>query len=118
VNWLDALQHWLAVHTGTVNEPGGYYGFFSGFGSDLGEIALIGALWAAWHRVNCHTKGCLRIGRQRVEGTTYVVCRKCHPDGKPTRAHILAAHRAHKERLAAGSGKDGTDGSQRSGQGL
>jgi hypothetical protein len=28
------VDHWLAVHTGTVNEPGPYYGFWSGFGSD------------------------------------------------------------------------------------
>jgi hypothetical protein len=28
---LDAPQfgHWLQVHTGTVNEPGPYYGFWS-----------------------------------------------------------------------------------------
>jgi hypothetical protein len=28
------VDHWPAVHTGTVNEPGPYYGFWSGFGSD------------------------------------------------------------------------------------
>jgi len=38
------LLHWLAVHTGTVDEAGPYYGFWSGFGSDLGEAALIGAV--------------------------------------------------------------------------
>jgi hypothetical protein len=31
------VDHWLAVHTGTVNEPGPYYGFWSGFGSNLTE---------------------------------------------------------------------------------
>jgi hypothetical protein len=97
VNWF---LHWLAVHTGTVNEPGPYYGFWSGFGSDIGEVALLGAIFAGWHRVNCHVRGCWRIGRQHVEGTTYVVCRKHHPDGKPTHHHILAMHRAHKAKEA------------------
>jgi hypothetical protein len=34
--------HWLEVHTGTVNEPGPYYGFWSGFGSDLEEFGILG----------------------------------------------------------------------------
>jgi hypothetical protein len=36
------VDHWLAVHTGTVNEPGPYYGFWSGFGSDIAEFGIIG----------------------------------------------------------------------------
>lgn len=92
------VQHWLAVHTGSSNTSGAppNYNFWSGAGSDISEIALIGAVFAGWHRVNCHTKGCWRIGRQRVEGTTFVVCRKHHPDGKPTHHRILAMHRAHQ----------------------
>ena len=39
-----AFGHWLQVHTGTVNEPGPYYGFWSGFGSDLGEFGILGAV--------------------------------------------------------------------------
>jgi len=41
VAWVlhaSLVNHWLAVHTGTVNEPGPYYGFWSGFGSDLAEF--------------------------------------------------------------------------------
>jgi hypothetical protein len=38
------VDHWLAVHTGTVNEPGPYYGFWSGFGSDIAEFGIIGAI--------------------------------------------------------------------------
>src|SRR5690348_18359155 len=38
--------HWLQVHTGTVNEPGPYYGFWSGFGSDLEEFGILGAIGA------------------------------------------------------------------------
>src|ERR1700753_3900649 len=38
------LGHWMQVHLGITDEPGPYYGFFSGSGSDLGEVALIGGL--------------------------------------------------------------------------
>ena len=40
------VGHWLQVHTGTVNEPGPYYGFWSGFGSDLEEFGILGAIGA------------------------------------------------------------------------
>ena len=70
------LQHWLAVHTGTLNEPGGYYGFWSGFGSDLGEVTLLAAVLGVYHRHNCHTKGCWRIGRHVVAGTPW--CNRHH----------------------------------------
>jgi hypothetical protein len=71
VLWRLPFQHWLAVHTGTDNEPGGYYGFFSGFGSDLGEVTLVVALFGAWHHVNCHQDGCWRIGKHKVAGTPW-----------------------------------------------
>jgi hypothetical protein len=105
VNWL---LHWLAVHTGTVNESGPYYGFWSGFGSDLGEVTLIGAVVAGYRHSNCHTRHCWRIARHPVEGTPYKVCRRCHPTvptKAPTRSHILAAHheaRRLKERNGHG----------------
>ena len=41
--WLQhagLFGHWLQVHTGTVNEPGPYYGFWSGFGSDIAEFSI------------------------------------------------------------------------------
>lgn len=69
--WLHHLLHWLAVHTGTVNEPGPYYGFWSGFGSDIGEVALLSGLFAMIHKHNCHEQGCLRIGRHTVDGTPW-----------------------------------------------
>jgi hypothetical protein len=49
VIWLQharLFRHWLQVHTGTINEPGPYYGFWSGFGSDLEEFAILGAIGA------------------------------------------------------------------------
>ena len=78
---MSVLLHWLAVHTGTVNESGPYYGFFSGFGSDLGEIALIGGIIGMYRKVNCHEPRCLRIAHHEIEidGVKYKVCRRHHP---------------------------------------
>ena len=78
------IQHWLALHTGTVNEPGPYYGFWSGFGSDLSEAALIGAVGGALagllHKHNCHERGCWRIGRHQVEGSPW--CNRHHQSAR------------------------------------
>ena len=84
------LLHWLAVHTGTINESGPYYGFFSGFGSDLGEIAIVGGLISIYRRHNCHVHGCWRVGRHQVTGTSHVVCRRHHPDGPLTHGQLMA----------------------------
>jgi hypothetical protein len=91
VGWL---LHWLTVHTGSSNTPGApaNYNFWSGFGSDLGELALIGGLVAIYKRHTCHVHRCWRIGRHQVEGTPHVVCRKHHPDGHLTAGDIHAAH--------------------------
>jgi hypothetical protein len=100
MSWLHHLQHWLAIHTGTVNEPGVYYGFWSGFGSDIGEYAIVlglgAGLYHAFRRHNCHEPRCWRIGLHRVEGTPFIACRKHHPllaDTKLTKGHMTEAYR-------------------------
>jgi hypothetical protein len=93
VSWWHVLQHWLAVHTGTVNEAGPFYGFFSGFGSDLGELTLIGGMLAVYRKHNCHVRHCPRIGKHQVDGTPYVVCFRHSPHGIPTHEDVLDAHR-------------------------
>ena len=86
--------HWLAVHTGTVNEPGPYYGFWSGFGSDIGELAIIGGMVGIYRKHNCSVHRCWRIGRHRVPGTDHSCCRKHTPGGAPTHDEVIAAHEA------------------------
>jgi hypothetical protein len=76
---LWPFLHWLAIHLGTENEPGVYYGFWSGFGSDVSEFAIILAAIGLFRKHNCHVRGCWRIARHPIEGTPYVVCRKHHP---------------------------------------
>ena len=76
---MGPLQHlwwWIEIHTGTVQESGPYYGFFSGFGSDLGEVALIGGIVALVRHHNCHNHGCWRLGKHTTPDG-YKLCKKC-----------------------------------------
>jgi hypothetical protein len=68
------IGNWLYNIMG-LKGTGPIYGFWSGLGSDILEFALIGTLW---HMVNCHVKGCWRLGHH-VNGT--VVCHR-HRKGK------------------------------------
>lgn len=74
--WWHPILHFLGID----NVSGYAYGFWSGFGSDLGEIALVGAVIGIYRKHNCHVKGCWRIGKHPVDSTPFVVCRKHHPD--------------------------------------
>jgi hypothetical protein len=105
IAFFDAARHWFALHTGIIHGgPDQYYNFWSGFGSDLGEATLISAVgigvYTGVRKVNCHTKGCWRIGHHVLEGTPYILCRHHHP-GVPTsgatQEHILELHRKHME---------------------
>jgi len=67
------LGHWLQIHTGTINESGPYYGFWSGFGSDLEEFGILGAVGAAIYQLvkkyNCHEPGV--IARELWQATEW-----------------------------------------------
>jgi hypothetical protein len=80
-----------------------WYDFWSGFGADLGQIALVGAAIGLYRKHNCHVHRCWRIAKQQVEGTQWMVCHKHHPDGKPTGDDMdrLAADRRHREAQAS-----------------
>jgi hypothetical protein len=95
------LLYWLQFHTGTINEAGPYYGFFSGFGSDLGEYVIatsvLGGLYHAVKKNNCHTHGCLRIGSYPTKDG-YKVCKPCHFEIEgthPTIEHLKVRHQFH-----------------------
>lgn len=97
------IRDWLALHTGVQNGgPDPYYNFWSGIGSDIGEVTLITAVgvgvYTGVRKANCHTKGCWRIGHHQLEGTPYILCRHHHPEipnGGATHADILEHHRRH-----------------------
>ena len=115
IAFFDVVRHWLALHTGTLHGgPDLYYNFWSGFGSDLGEATLITAVgvgvYTGVRKVNCHTKGCWRIGHHPLEGTPYILCRHHHPDVPSNGAsheHILEQHRKYKEAQRASGAATG-----------
>lgn len=91
---LNALAHFF----GLDNLSGPQYGFWSGVGSDISEVAILGGVIQLYRRHNCHVDGCHRIGKHRVDGTPFTVCPKHHPEvpEKVTAKHIHLAHRLRR----------------------
>lgn len=90
-------MNWLVHILGIDNMSGRWYGFWSGFGSDIGQITLVGALAAFYRRHTCHVdtpRYCWRWAAHPVAGTPYRACKKHHPQvpDKISAAHIAAAH--------------------------
>lgn len=69
------IWHWFLHFTGADNVSGPWYGFWSGFGSDIGEVTLIAAVLGAARHKNCHVKGCWRLGHSDPEHG-HPVCRR------------------------------------------
>jgi hypothetical protein len=111
VSWIlngSIVDRWLAVHTGLDDLSGPWYGFWSGIGSDLGELALIGAVATATYQLvrkyNCHEPGCWRVGAHPAAGGQFLLCYRHHPDfqgRKPTHDMIERLHAQHLEHQAA-----------------
>ena len=91
-NPLAHLWYWIEVHVGAVRETRAYYGWWSGFGSDLGEVTLLGGAIAVWHHHNCHNGGCWRLGKHATPDG-YKLCKTCV--GKPKTA--LTLHEVHTD---------------------
>jgi len=107
VAWVlhaSLVNHWLAVHTGTVNESGPYYGFWSGFGSDLAEFSILGAIGTGVYQLvkkyNCHEPGCWRVGTHPAAGGQFLLCYRHHPDFRGTRPTHEMIERLHSQHLA------------------
>jgi hypothetical protein len=101
------VDHWLAIHTGTANESSAYYAFWSGFGSDIAEFGLLGAVvttaYQTFKKYNCHEAHCWRIGNHPAAGGQFSLCYRHHPDyqgTKPTADIIGRLHRDHLQRQA------------------
>ena len=90
MNGIDSFFHHVLTWTGTFNESGGWYGFWSGFAGGFGILTI---LVVGYRKINCHTQRCWRIGHHDLvvkhsetdPGTTYRVCRHCHPEIKGRR---------------------------------
>ena len=70
--------HWALHHFGIDNTSGEWYGFWSGFGSDLSEFAIFGAIIASVRHKNCAVKGCWHLGHADPEHG-HPICKK-HQD--------------------------------------
>jgi len=99
------VNDWLAVHTGLRNLSGPYYGFWSGIGSDIAELGILGAIATGIYQLvkkwNCHEPGCWRVGTHPAAGGQFLLCYRHHPDyagKKPTHDLIERLHREHVAR--------------------
>jgi hypothetical protein len=74
------MFHIFLNWSGSSNPSGNQYGFFSGFGSDLGEVAIIGAVGATYKHHNCAVPRCWRIAHHKYEikETKQYTCRMHH----------------------------------------
>jgi hypothetical protein len=74
------IWHWFLHYTGSDNTSGVWYGFWSGFASDIAEITLVlGFITYLRHR-NCHVKGCWRLGHADPDHG-WPACKKHHSKG-------------------------------------
>jgi hypothetical protein len=97
---FDVVRHWTAIHIGSVNESGPFYGFWSGFGSDISEFAVAVGIYTGVRKVNCHSRRCWRIGHHPLDGTPYHLCRVHHPDvpkGGAKLDDILAQYKKYQD---------------------
>ena len=84
-------------------DPGYWSNFWSGFGSCLGEFALIGGGFSLYKRHTCHVntpKFCWRPGVHPIPGTGFKTCARHHPavPDRISAAHIAKAYAAAKGR--------------------
>ena len=102
------LQHWFAVHMGIGTSPRAifWYSWWSGAGSDLGELTLVGMLIGMYKvKLNCHEPGCPWPGSHTVtsdDGAVVRLCHKHHPGvagNKLTHADIVGVYAQHKARM-------------------
>jgi hypothetical protein len=85
---LAAIGYWRSGDTASAfNWPylhplGGIgYQFWSGIGSDVGQLTIFGAVVALWSKHNCHIHRCWRLSwhpSKKYGG--HVVCRHHHED--------------------------------------
>lgn len=71
------------------------YQFWSGIGSDIGQITLVGGLIAMYRKHNCGAPRCLRIGKHPTADGLHHLCRRHHPDLPDHRLSLAEIHQRH-----------------------
>lgn len=74
------LQEFLGINTGIPGHTVRWYNFWSGFGSDLGEVTVIGGAIMIYKHHNCAVPRCPRIAHRKYEikETKQYTCRHHH----------------------------------------
>lgn len=85
-------MHGFEQFFGLTNASGMAYLFWSGI---VGDLALLGAVFAVLRKINCEQHGCWRVGRHDT-AAGHTVCRSHHPDGHLTAQDIHSAHKKAK----------------------
>lgn len=85
------------------------YQFWSGIGSDFGQLTLITGLAAVYWQHTCHVGRCWRFGRHLTADGQHKLCRKHHPDLPNHRLSLAEIHERHHNALAGGSGPDASN---------
>lgn len=70
---------WELLHDlGIDDTTGPWYGFWSGFGSDISEFGIFGILWVTYRKHNCHERWCFRIAQHSLskDGHQRYFCHK------------------------------------------
>ena len=67
---------WLPHILGIDDPAGRWYAWWSGIGSDFGEVTIVGAILGTYYKHTCHQERCWRIGRHAVDGTPW--CNRHH----------------------------------------
>lgn len=96
--FLQHFYYWLEIHSGTARGgPDPYYNFWSGFGSDLGELTIVTGIVMGLRHVNCHERGCWRLGHT-VPESGIRACHKHHPTDprKKRNGSVADMHEARK----------------------
>lgn len=87
------LIHVLGIDYGLPYGHWNWYNAWSGFGSDVGEVAILGGLISWARHANCEVHGCWRLGRHQT-AAGHKVCRVHHPDDHLTAEAVRDAHEA------------------------
>lgn len=82
-------MNWFMHLMGLDNGSGRWYLFWSGFGANFQEYAMLGAALVLYRKHTCHVQGCARLGR--FHAGDWVVCKHHSPSGAPTAGDVLDA---------------------------
>lgn len=99
---MHGLFHFFGLDDGS----GTAYLFWSGSGSDISELGILGALLAHARAFNCEVHGCWRPGHRTTAAGHRVCGRHGKPLGKLTHHHLM---RLHHEALADSTQTTSTD---------